>query len=147
MGLPLLLPLLNAGISLATTLFKGDGDKKDAIVSSLQRMFESGDISNLEAEVKRLAMMAESDKTQASTTLTSIQQGGGKWRDYLGTVCVVAVGYNFIGIPCVNLGINLANSFIEPPFIQNMVGLDMAEVFTLLLGMMGLGGIDMLRRN
>ena len=65
------------------------------------------------------------------------KQGGLGWRDWLGYIGVVALGYNLIGVSIVN-GI-LGNTLDEVVVLKAM---EMGELMTLLTGMLGLGGLQ-----
>jgi hypothetical protein len=57
------------------------------------------------------------------------------WRPFIGWVCGSALAFQFIARPLIAWGSALANHPIAPP------ALDMADLFTLLFGMLGLGGM------
>lgn len=145
--LPLLAPLLSIGVSLVDKLVGKTTDEKDVLKGTLQRMFNEGQTEQLEAEVQRLTLLTQSDSTQSQTTLTSIQRGEAKWRDQLGTVCVVAIAFNFIGVYLVNIGVNITNSLIQAPYISNIPSMNVSDIITLVIGMLGLGGLDFVRRQ
>lgn len=57
------------------------------------------------------------------------------WRPFVGWICGVAFAYKFVLAPFIVLGLNIAGRTINLPV------LDFTEMSTILLGMLGLGGM------
>jgi hypothetical protein len=69
---------------------------------------------------------------KAEATNPSIFVSG--WRPYVGWVCGMGLAYSFLGQPLLEWG-SINFQFIAPP------KLDMGDLITILLGMLGLGGL------
>ena len=57
------------------------------------------------------------------------------WRPALGWICGLACGWNWIGLPIAKFGLILAHNPIQ------ISSADLSEMFPILLGMLGLGGL------
>lgn len=106
-----------------------------AKAAAKQNMFEAiqrGELAELDADVKLAAGQMEINKSEAAHS--SIFVAG--WRPAIGWICGVALAYNFVVYPFLG-------------FIGSVAGLDLSnvpeletgEMMTVLLGMLGLGGM------
>ena len=137
--LPLLAPLLSVGIGLVDKLVDKTTGEKDLIKGTLSRLATEGNKEMLEAEIQKLSLMVESDKAQAAVNVAMAQRGGLAWRDWLGGICVVAIGYSSIGVPLLGYFTGILNTMLEtqiplPPTAE------IGSLVTILFGMLGIGG-------
>ena len=72
------------------------------------------------------------DVNKAEATNTNLFVSG--WRPFVGWVCGMGLAYSFLGQPLIEWG-SINYHFIAPP------KLDMGDLITILLGMLGLGGL------
>ncbi len=100
----------------------------------LAELAQNGDLAELDAYVKGLMGQLEINKQEAKHK--SIFVAG--WRPFVGWVCGVGLGWNFVIQPLFNW---VAFSFGFD--ISNAPELDITELLTLLAGMLGLGTIRM----
>ena len=86
--------------------------------------------AELAAAVTIVQGQIEINKAEASNP--SIFVSG--WRPFVGWVCGMGLAYSFLGQPLIEWG-SINYHFIAPP------KLDMGDLITILLGMLGLGGL------
>jgi hypothetical protein len=107
-----------------------DKDAAEKAKLELFKMQQEGELKELETEyqlkLQQLVINAEEAKNG------SIFVSG--WRPFVGWVCGVALVYNYIVMPFIVWIVR--NFYPESP---PMPALDMAELMTLLIGMLGLG--------
>ena len=76
---------------------------------------------------------------QVQVNLAEAQSGSvfkGGWRPFVGWVCGIALLYHFILTPCILFGVALSG--IDIP---QLPAFDMSSLLTVLMGMLGLGGL------
>ena len=76
---------------------------------------------------------------QVQVNLAEAQSGSvfkGGWRPFVGWVCGIALLYHFILTPCILFGVALLGINIPP-----LPAFDMSSLLTVLMGMLGLGGL------
>jgi hypothetical protein len=107
-------------------------DKQAAAAAKLKvlELEQQGELAKLEA-VKALNI-AQTEINKAEATNPNLFVSG--WRPAIGWVSVSGVGYSFVLRPLLSWIAPLVGLDIPPP-------LDTAELFTLLMGMLGLGGL------
>lgn len=90
-------------------------------------------------EAQMLAAMTSLVQGQLEINKTEAQHGSifvAGWRPGIGWICGIALGWNFIIQPVVSWG-----AFIAGVNLEGMPTLDTNELTTILLGMLGLGGL------
>jgi len=92
------------------------------------------EIATLAEKQAHEAAMAQVEVNKAEAQHRSIFVAG--WRPFIGWVCGVALGYHFVLAPFIVFGV--AWSGAEIPEIPTF---DMDSLMTVLLGMLGLGGM------
>ena len=126
-----------------TGLFQGIGTLAKDIRSAI-----TGEISpEKKAEITQKAMEIEfaSNKLQTDINLeeakhTNVFVAG--WRPAVGWICAFALGYNYILSPLILWAVRIAGrTDIVPPV------LDIAELMTLLTGMLGFGIMRTIEKN
>lgn len=85
----------------------------------------------LKANADAAASQADVNKVEASSTNLFVSG----WRPFIGWVCGTGLAFQFIVGPMVTWGSNLAGKPVTFP------ALDLGTLLTLLLGMLGLGGM------
>jgi hypothetical protein len=92
-------------------------------------------------ELKKLLVQAEQIRDKAQAEANKIEAGHKSlfvagWRPFIGWVCGSALAFNYIFNP---IFMWLANIFAENPAALKPPFLDMAELYPLIVGMLGLG--------
>ena len=80
------------------------------------------------------ALLAQLEINKAEAASGSVFKGG--WRPFVGWVCGIALQYHFILSPLILFGITLTGIEIPP-----IPAFDMGSLMTVLMGMLGLGGL------
>ena len=105
--------------------FVEDKDKKAKLAHELATMADT--------HAQQLAL------AQVQVNLAEAQSGSvfkGGWRPFVGWVCGIALLYHFILTPCILFGVALLGIDIPP-----LPAFDMSSLLTVLMGMLGLGGL------
>lgn len=113
-----------------------DPAARDRAKLELMRGERAQDLEELKAALSADISQMEVNKTEAASTDRFVAG----WRPFIGWVCGVAFAYHFIVQPL--LAFMLANSgrsVVLPAF-------DMDALFTVLMGMLGLGGLRTLEK-
>ena len=92
------------------------------------------DIATMAEKHAHEAAMAQTDINKAEAQHRSIFVAG--WRPFIGWTCGVALAYHFVVAPLILFGAGWAG--VEIPELPNF---DMDSLMTVLLGMLGLGGM------
>jgi hypothetical protein len=96
----------------------------------LIKLQQSGELANLSADV---------EIAKGQMAVNQAEAGGGLfvggWRPFIGWTCGAAFAYKFVLAPAVAFGMTAAGHPISLPV------LDFTEMSTVLLGMLGLGGM------
>ena len=104
----------------------------EAAKMEMQRQYVAGDLKALEADVELAKSQIEVNQQEAKHD--SLFVSG--WRPAVGWVCVAGLAWNFILRPFAAwLTVLMGHSVAAMP-----PALDMGDLMTLLLGMLGLGG-------
>jgi len=78
--------------------------------------------------------LAQVEVNKAEAASGSLFKGG--WRPFVGWICGIALLYHFILSPLILFGVSLAGVDIPP-----IPEFDMGSLMTVLMGMLGLGGL------
>lgn len=124
---PTLIPLLG---NILDKLFPDPKAAADAKLE-VMRLAQTGELAQLDADVKLAVGQMEINKAEASNS--SLFVSG--WRPAVGWCCAAAFGFKFIGGPLLVIIMQLAGHPITLPEF------DYTEMSTILLGMLGLGGL------
>lgn len=137
--LPIIAPLLSVGMGLVDKLVSKTDGEKDIIKGALSRLATEGNAEQLQAEVQKLSLLVESDKSQTQLNIAVVERGGLGWRDWLGYGCTISILYSVVGISVLNFIIAVANgaSVTENPIAQ-LPSVDVAVLISLLGSMLGL---------
>ena len=122
------LPFLSSLIEPVTGLldkFVEDKDQKAKLAHEISTMADR--------HAQQLAL-AQIEVNKAEAASNSIWKGG--WRPFVGWVCGTAFAYHFVVQPLAIFG--LAAYGIEVPPLPDF---DMGQLMTVLMGMLGLGGL------
>lgn len=115
--------LLDIGKTLIEKLIPDPKAKAEATLRLLE-LEQAGDLAVIQAQV-------EINKAEAANANVFISG----WRPMVGWICAAGLGMQFIGLPLVTWGSILINHAVVLP------ALDMSMLMTLLIGMLGLGGM------
>lgn len=124
---PALIPVLG---SLMDKLFPDPTAAAEAKLKVMQ-MAQNGDLAQLDADLKLATGQLEVNKAEAASG--SLFVGG--WRPFVGWVCGFAFAFKFILAPLMAFTMAALGHPITLPV------LDFTEMSTILLGMLGLGGL------
>ena len=102
-----------------------DKDQKAKLAHELARMADTH---------AQQALLAQLEINNGEAASGSLFKGG--WRPFVGWVCGIALLYHFILSPLILFGVTLTGVDI-PPIPQ----FDMGSLMTVLMGMLGLGGL------
>jgi hypothetical protein len=105
--------------------FIEDKDQKNALAHEIATMAE---------KQAHEAAMAQVATNQAEAKHKSVFVAG--WRPFIGWTCGVALAYHFVLAPFILFGVSVAGIEIRP-----LPAFDMDSLMTVLLGMLGLGGL------
>ena len=105
--------------------FVEDKDQKNALAH---------EIATLAEKQAHEAAMAQAATNQTEAKHRSVFVAG--WRPFIGWTCGVALAYHFVLTPLILFGVSVAG--IEIPALP---AFDMDSLMTVLLGMLGLGGL------
>lgn len=108
-----------------------DKGAADAAKLELLKMAQAGDLAQINAEVTIATAQAETNKIEAGSTRLFVAG----WRPFVGWICGFAVGFKFIGGPALFMVAQALGHPVELPVIET------SELWPLLLGMLGLGGL------
>lgn len=108
-----------------------DKGAADAAKLELLKMAQQGELAQINADVTIATAQAEINKVEASSSSLFIAG----WRPACGWLCVLAIGFKFIGGPLLFMVGQAVGHPMELPRI------DTEELWPLLLGMLGLGGL------
>lgn len=104
--------------------------KAQAQLQILQ-MQQQGEFKELDAQLQQALAQSDTNKVEAASTDKFVS----RWRPFIGWVCGVGLAVQFLVGPIVTWGSSLAGHQVIFP------SLDMGTLLTLLLGMLGLGGM------
>ena len=120
-----MLQALIAPITGLLDKFVEDKDQKNALAHELATMADR--------HAQELAKgQLEVNKAEAASA--SVFKGG--WRPFIGWVCGVAFAYHFVGQPALLFAVAMFGLNIPP-----LPVFDMSTLMTVLMGMLGLGGL------
>lgn len=124
---PLLIPVLG---NLLDRIFPDPKAAADAKLE-VMRMAQTGELAQLDAEVKLITAQVEVNKVEAANQ--SLFVAG--WRPAIGWVCGAAFAFKFILGPAAVVVMAMAGHPI------NLPEFDFTEMSTILMGMLGLGAL------
>lgn len=108
-----------------------DKGAADAAKLEMIRLAQQGDLAQINADVAIATAQSETNKAEASSTRLFVAG----WRPFVGWICGLAVGFKFIGGPTLFMIAQALGHPVELPVIET------SELWPLLLGMLGLGGL------
>jgi len=122
--------LLTLGKTAIEKIFPDPGARLEATLK-LEQLAQEGNLAELQAEVQLLTGQIEINKIEAASD--SLFKSG--WRPAVGWVCVFGLAYTFVGRPLMVWVLLMLEINQVPP------ALDMGDLLTLLMGLLGLGGL------
>jgi hypothetical protein len=129
---PALIPLLG---NVLDKLFPDPTAAANAKLE-VMRLAQNGELAQLDADLKLATGQLDIDKTEAANP--SIFVSG--WRPFIGWTCGAAFAYKFVLAPAIAFGLAAYGHPVTLPV------LDFTEMSTVLLGMLGLGGMRSLEK-
>lgn len=127
MSLALLIPVLG---NVVDKLFPDPAKAAEAKLE-VMRLAQTGELAQLNADVQLATGQLDINKTEAASS--SLFVAG--WRPFVGWTCGIAFFAKFVGGPTVFVVSQwFGHSIVLPEF-------DFTEMSTILLGMLGLGGL------
>jgi hypothetical protein len=124
---PALIPLLG---NLLDKFFPNPAEAADAKLKLMQ-MAQTGELAQLDADLKLATGQMEVNKVEAASA--SLFVSG--WRPAIGWICGAAFAFKFVVGPSAVVLMAIAGHPITLPVF------DFTEMSTILLGMLGLGGL------
>ena len=104
--------------------FFPDKAQQDQAKLQLLTLAQNGELQKITGQLQ-----VNSDEAKSNSIFVA------GWRPYIGWICGSALGFQFIARPLITWICALAGHPVAPP------SLDMADLFTLLFGMLGLGAM------
>lgn len=124
---PIVLPLVEIGARLLDKVLP-DPQAKAAAQLELLRLQQTGDLAEMDAQVRLSLAQLEVNKAEAQT---DIFRGG--WRPAVGWTCAAGLAYQLVVRPILGWAGGNVAEWTPPP------ALEMDTLMTLLFGMLGLG--------
>jgi len=115
-----------------------DPQKQAEEERKLIEIAQRGDLAELEAEVKLMTGQLEINKIEASHK--SMFVAG--WRPAVGWCCVSILAFNYILLPLIDYLVTIVSFAVDSKNVMPLPEkLDMTELWPVLIGMLGLGGM------
>jgi hypothetical protein len=133
--LPVIDGVFSVGMKLIERFFP-DPASADAAKLELLKMQQAGELAQLGADTELAKGQLEVNKAEASSGNTFASS----WRPFIGWTCGAAFAYKFVLAPFAVLILTATGNPIQLPV------LDFTEMSTILLGMLGLGGMRTLEK-
>tara|TARA_R100000935_G_scaffold46396_1_gene69770 strand:+ start:670 stop:1071 length:402 start_codon:yes stop_codon:yes gene_type:complete len=92
------------------------------------------EIATMSDKYAQQMSLAQVEVNKAEAASGSLFKGG--WRPFVGWICGIALLYHFILTPLILFGVGLSGATIPP-----LPEFDMSSLMTVLMGMLGLGGL------
>ena len=92
------------------------------------------DLTTMADKHSQEAMLAQIEVNKAEASSGSVFKGG--WRPFIGWVCGAAFAYHFVLQPFILFGVAVAGVSIP-----ELPSFDMGSLMTVMMGMLGLGGL------
>lgn len=110
--------------------------ERDAAKLELLKMQQSGELAQLTAETDLAKAQIAVNQAEAQSDRLFVAG----WRPFIGWVCGVAFGYHFVLQPLLAFGLANSGHPVDLP------DFDMEALYTVLMGMLGLGGLRTLEK-
>jgi hypothetical protein len=107
-------------------------DEADKAKLALLQMQQNGELKGLEQEFNLAIEQIKVNAVEAESPSTFVSG----WRPFVGWVCGVAFAYNYVFMPFIVYVVHCFNTSLP-----GMPTLEMSELSTLLMGMLGLGAM------
>ncbi|WP_208507954.1 3TM-type holin [Variovorax paradoxus] len=108
-----------------------DKTAADAAKVKLVELAQQGELAKLQADTALATAQTEINKVEAASTRLFVAG----WRPFVGWICGLAVAFKFIGGPLLFMVAQALGHPVDLPKIET------EELWPLLLGMLGLGGM------
>lgn len=108
-----------------------DPAQRAAAAQAIAELQQAGEFKQIDAQLAAMKMQTEIATVEAGSADPFVS----RWRPFIGWVCGLGFGWNFIGLPVTRVVCDLMG---HPMAIAPA---DMTEMMPILLGMLGLGGL------
>ena len=108
-----------------------DPASKAAAALELEKLRQGGEFKAIDAELSAMQMQADTNRVEAASADPFVS----RWRPFIGWVCGWALAWHYLGRPIASWAAALAGIDAQIP------SLDLGDLITLLLGMLGMGGL------
>jgi hypothetical protein len=133
-------PLITALIPVLGTVLDRifpDAEKAAAAKVKVMEMAQAGELAQLDADVRLALGQMEINKAEAASS----DSFRGSWRPLIGHICALGLAYTFLVQPLLPWLVALSGATVPP-----LPALDSDVLMTLLMGMLGLGGLRTFER-
>lgn len=113
-----------------------DPAQRDAAKLELLKMQQAGDFKEMDQAFALAKAQIGVNAVEAASTDRFVAG----WRPFIGWVCGTAFAYKFVAAPALQFALAAAGNPVEVPM------LDFTEMSTVLLGMLGIGGLRTLEK-
>lgn len=137
LSVPIIDGLLDLGNKLVDKLIRDPSEKAEAKYKLLE-LAQNGDLAKLGAEVKLAEGQMQINLAEANSP--SLWKGG--WRPFIGWICGVACGWNWVGLP---IALFICKLLAVP--VEGLEPASLMEMMPVLLGMLGLGTLRTYERK
>lgn len=108
-----------------------DPAQRAAAAQALSELQQAGEFKRIDADLEQMRLQTAINQVEA----TSADAFSSRWRPFIGWICGMAFGWNFIGLPISRLICDVLGQPIS------IAPADMSEMMPILLGLLGLSGL------
>jgi hypothetical protein len=108
-----------------------DPAQRAAAAQALSELQQAGEFKRIDADLEQMRLQTAINQVEA----TSADAFSSRWRPFIGWICGMAFGWNFIGLPVSRLICDVLGHPIS------IAPADMSEMMPILLGLLGLSGL------
>lgn len=108
-----------------------DPAQRAAAAQALSELQQAGEFKRIDADLEQMRLQTAINQAEA----TSADPFSSRWRPFIGWICGMAFGWNFIGLPISRLICDVLGQPIS------IAPADMSEMMPILLGLLGLSGL------
>ena len=108
-----------------------DPAQRAAAAQALSELQQAGEFKRIDADLEQMRLQTAINQAEA----TSADPFSSRWRPFIGWICGMAFGWNFIGLPVSRLICDVLGHPIS------IAPADMSEMMPILLGLLGLSGL------
>lgn len=117
-------------MDIVNKLIPDPAQKAQAQLALLQ-LQQNDEFKQIDAQLQSAQQQTDTDKTEAANANLFVAG----WRPFIGWICGVGLGFNYLGMPLFNTVSAVAGHPV------NLPPADLSEMMPILIGMLGLGGM------